>query len=561
MAFHTFPLQPFKAKGKAVSLSFIFLAIATLLLAACGNPPANNNGAPKVLKAIAYTNGTYTESFTPFKSNPNDGTFMIYEPLMFVDDITGQETPMLATGHQFNSDNTQVSYTIRQGVKWSDGQAFTADDVVFTFNLIKTNPAADINGVWTYLSGVQKTDANTVTFTFAKAYPPAVPYIDAVNIVAQHAWPTDTSPDKEVNGTPVGTGPMKLKSFTPQLITLEKNPDYWQASQVKVDEVQYQAVGNAQAAILALTSHQVDWAGVFSPAVNTFVQNDSTHNHQYMVPVAPVTLILNQTIYPLNQLPVRQAISAALDRQQMSTAGEAGLEPVINPTALTAGQISAGYGDPQLTSLSFGAPDPNKADQILTAAGYTKGADGIYVDPKGGKLSFTAEVPSDFNDYVQNLQIAAQNLKAAGIDLKVNQVSDDAYFGDRGSGNYQIMMVGALYGPTPFYYFNDILNSANIGKGGLNWPHWSDPATDQFLNQYATTTDPNVQKQALFGLEKIIVNQLPMIPLLGAVEFFEYTTNNWTGWPTPDNPYAVGSPYTRSTGDNEQVILHLTPAS
>ncbi|HEY7349092.1 MAG TPA: ABC transporter substrate-binding protein [Ktedonobacterales bacterium] len=557
MAFHTFPLRSFKAKGTAASLSFIFLVVATLLLAACGNPPANNSG-PKVLKAIANTNGSYTESFTPFGANPNDGTFMIYEPMVFVDAINGQETPMLATAHTFNSDNTQLSFTIRQGVKWSDGQAFTADDVVFTFNLLKQYPAADGNALWSYLSSVEKSDPNTVVFTFKTANVPLLPYIEGVNIVPQHTWQTAGDPTKFVNSTPIGTGPMKLKSFTAQLITLVKNSDYWQADKVKVDELQYQAVGNAQAAILALQSHTVDWSGVFSPAVNTFVKADSAHNHQYMVPVAPVSLILNQTIYPLNQLPVRQAISVALDRQQMSSAGEAGLEPVISPTGLTAGQKD--FMDPQYASLTFGAPDPNKAAQILTSAGYTKGSDGIFVDPHGGKLSFTAEVPSDFNDYVQNLQIAAQNLKAAGIDLKVNQVSDDSYFNDRGSGNYQIMMVGALYGPTPFYYFNDILNSANIGQGGLNWPRWKDTATDQFLNQYATSTDPNVQKQALYGIQKIMVEQLPVIPLLGAIEFFEYTTVKWTGWPTPDNPYAIGSPYTRPPGDNTQVILHLTPA-
>jgi peptide/nickel transport system substrate-binding protein len=556
MVSHLFP----KGKGKAALVVGIFLVIATLLLSACGSTGNNNNSGPKVLKAIANTNGKYTESFSPFSSSPNDGTFMIYEPLVFVDAITGQETPMLATGHTFNSNNTQLSFTIRQGVKWSDGNDFSADDVVFTFNLLHQYPAADSSALWSYLSSVQKTDPNTVVFTFKKADPPLLPYIEGINIVPQHAWQNAGDPTKFVNATPVGTGPMKLKSFTPQLITLEKNTDYWQASQVKVDEVQYQAVGNAQAAILALTNHTVDWSGVFSPAVNTFVQKDTAHNHQYMVPVAPVSLILNQTIYPLNQLPVRQAISVALDRQQMSTAGEAGLEPVISPTGLTAGQIKAGYEDPQYANLTFGAPDPNKAQQILTSAGYTKGADGIFVDPKGGKLSFTAEVPSDFNDYVQNLQIAAQNLKAAGIDLKVNQVSDDSYFSDRGSGNYQIMMVGALYGPTPFYYYNDILNSANIGQGGLNWPRWKDATTDQLLNQYASSTDPNVQKQALFGIEKIIVEQLPIIPLLGAIEFFEYTTVNWTGWPTPDNPYAIGSPYNRPPGDNTQVILHLTPA-
>ncbi len=546
-------------KGKPILILGSALVLVMLLLSACGST-AKSSG-PKILTAIGNTGGSYTESFSPFGSNPNNGTFgLIFEPLVFVDAITGQETPMLATGHSFNSDGTQLTMTIRSGVKWSDGQPFTADDVVFTFDLLQQYPAADANGLWSYLSSVQKTDANTVVFTFKKPYLPLLPYIEGTNIVPQHIWQNAGDPTKFVNPNPVGTGPFTLKSFSPQLIIYKKNPNYWQASKVQVDEVHFEAVSTAQAAILALQSHTVDWSAVFSPAANTFAQKDPTHNHVYMVPVAPVSLILNQTIYPLNQLPVRQAISDALDRTQMSTAGEAGLEPVISPTGLTAGQIEAGYEDPQFANLTFGAPDPAKSEQILTAAGYTKGSDGIFIDPHGHRLSFTAEVPNDFSDYVQNLQIAATNLKAAGIELNVNQVSDDSYFSDRGSGNYQIMMVGALYGPTPFYYFNDILNSANIGNGGLNWPRWNDPATDKLLNEYATSTDPNVQKQALYGIEQIIVNQLPIIPLLGAVEFFEYTTANWTGWPTPSNPYAIGSAYNRPPGDNEQVILHLTPA-
>src|SRR5262245_12480401 len=105
MALHTFPLRSFKVKGAAASVSFVLLVLFALLLSACGNNTSNNGGS-KVLKAIANTNSTYTESHSPFASNPNDGTFLVYEPMVFVDAINGQETPMLATGHQFNSDNT-----------------------------------------------------------------------------------------------------------------------------------------------------------------------------------------------------------------------------------------------------------------------------------------------------------------------------------------------------------------------------------------------------------------------------------------------------------------------
>ncbi len=123
-------------------------------------------------------------------------------------------------------------------------------------------------------------------------------------------------------------------------------------------------------------------------------------------------------------------------------------------------------------------------------------------------------------------------------------------------------MTGGFFGPTPYYYYEPLLNSTHIGgANATNWEHWNDPKTDQLLNQYASTSDPNVQKQAIQGLSDIMADQLPVIPVLDAIQFFEYTTVNWTGWPTPQNPYAIGSAYPLAAGDNEQVVLHLTPVS
>src|SRR5437762_10355742 len=104
---------------------------------------------------------------------------------------------MLATNYQWNSANTQVTFTIRQNVKWNDGQAFTADDVAFTFNLIKQYPSADSAGVWSFLKSVTASDAKTVVMTFLKAYPPALPLIAGkVNIVPKHVYESAGDPTK-----------------------------------------------------------------------------------------------------------------------------------------------------------------------------------------------------------------------------------------------------------------------------------------------------------------------------------------------------------------------------
>ncbi len=564
MASGWIPRGASRAKGNVVSVVFIFALVSIFVLSGCGGSSSNAHTGPRVLTSLGFVGGSFTQNMSPFSPNVNVGIDgPVYENLEFVNGVTGQETPMLATGHQYSADNKQLTFTTRQNVKWSDNQAFSAKDVEFTFNMLKQYPSADTAGLWTHLTSVQASDANTVVMTFSDAVPPLLPFIEGTYIVPQHIWSSVGDPTKFVNPTPVGTGPMKLKSFTAQQISYVKNTGYWQADKVKVDELDYPAVNSNDSALLKLASHQADWAGIFNAALNTaFVQKDTAHNYVYMVPVVPVQIVPNLKNPLLSQLPVRQAISAALDRNQMSTSGEAGLEQPASPTGLMPGQES--YLDPKYNGKlpDFGAADAAKAGQILQGAGFTKGSDGIYADAHGKKLSFKVTVPGDFSDYVQDLQIAQQSLQAAGIALDINKVSDDNWRSDRSSGNFDLLMTGGFFGPTPYYYLEPLLHSTHIGgTGASNWPQWNDKKTDDLLNQYAGTSDPSVQKQAIQGLTAIMADQLPVIPVLDAIQFFEYTTTNWTGWPTPANPYAIGSAYSLAAGDNEQVILHLTPVS
>ncbi len=536
------------------------LAIMVGSLAACGG----STGATThhVLTAICSVGGSYTEDMSPFSPNVNCGVEgLLYENLEYVNGVTGQVTPMLATGYTFSSDNMTLTFTIRQGVKWSDGKTFDANDVAFTFNMLKQYPDADAQGLWGFLSSVTATNATTVVMQFKTPAPTELPFIQGTYIVPQHLWANVGDPAKYTNTSPIGTGPMTLSSFSPQLIKYVKNANYWQASKVKVDELDYPVVNSNDTALLKMASGQADWTAIFDPAVQTaFVSKDPAHNFSAPVPVVPVQIVPNLTDPLLSQLPVRQAISAALDRHAMSVSGEAGFEQPASPTGLMPGQEK--YLDPKYngTLPSFPAASPSAADTILTQAGFTKGSDGIYA--KGGhELKFSVTVPGDYSDYVADLGIAQQNLQAAGIGLTLNKVSDDAFRTDRATGNFQLLMSGGFFGPTPYYYLEPLLHSTHIGgANGTDWSQWKDPTTDKLLNDYASTSDASKQQQDLIQLTDIMANDLPVIPVLDAVQFFEYTTVHWTGWPTAQNLYAVGSAYSLPAGDNEQVILHLTPA-
>jgi len=532
------------------------LVIFGMLLAACGGgststQPSSSTGAKStVLTVNTSITGTYTRTFSPFGTNPNPGARgLVYETLLYFNAINGNVTPWLASSYKFSDDAKSLTFTLRQGVKWSDGQAFSSDDVLFTLNMIKQYPAADANGLWTYIDSVTAPDANTVTLTLKQPYTPIVWRVGGQTyIVSKHLWSSVGDPTKYADANPVGTGPYLVNQFSPQLVDYKKNPNYWQPGKPAVTEVKYPAFNSNTNSELLMDQGQFDWSGIFTPNIEkTFVSRDPAHYHYWFPSAAPVMLYLNLTKAPFNQLPVRQAISSALDRQKMYQVAESGYEPVASPTGLVLPNNSA-YLDPQYSNTTF-TQDTAKAKQLIQSATGVSGK------------TFNLNVVTGWTDWVTICQIVAANLKDLGMNVTVNPISYDSYVADLQNGNFDMAISWTNPGPTPYYLFDTLLNSkytAAVGqKANSNWQRWKDAETDQLLNQYATSTDQTKQKQAIYGLEKIMVDSLPSIPLVYGATWYEYTTTHFTGWPDKDNPYATPSPYTYP--DAEVVILNLKP--
>ncbi|HZS76020.1 MAG TPA: ABC transporter substrate-binding protein [Ktedonobacteraceae bacterium] len=553
---------------RAKTAFLTLLVVFTMILAACGGGSNNNNGPKtngKVVLRVAAQSYDFAQSgFNPYNGHPNAGILgLVYETLYFVNVNGGAFTPMLATSYQWNSDNTQLTFTIRQNVKWNDGQPFTADDVAFTFNAMKQYPAADGAGVWQYLTSVQATGPNTVVMTFQKAYPPVLATIAGkVYIIPKHVFASVGDPTKYLTDHPVGTGPFTLTRYQPDLAVYDKFAGYWQASQVKIDEVRFPEYKDNATLQLALPKGEVDWAGYFSPTLQQdFVAKDPAHNHLFMDAINLYSICVNQKDPMLGGAagrPIRLALSYALDRSQIAAQATAGLEPPGSMTGLVLPTMNS-WLDPQFANLPTSA-DTAKAEKFLTDAGFTKGSDGIY-QKNGQRLSFTLRSVDSYSDWNAAAKLIATEAKAVGIEIKNVTVGEDNYYTLRTDGkyDYQLMFCGMVGGPTPFYLYNQYLNSNQIGQGKFNFVAWNDPTTDQYLNQYASTTDQNAQKQAIAGIEKVFVENQPFIPLWTGADYDEYSTKNFTGWPDQSNPYASGSPNTAP--DYEIVILHLQPVS
>lgn len=507
------------------------------------------SGPPIVM--VPGQGGQFQENFNPY-SGLIGTQGLIYQPLFYFNPA-GQAVPLLGQSFAWSNGNHTLTVMLRKGVKWSDGKPFTSADVVFSFNLLKRFPQLDGAGIWKVISSVKAVGAYEVQFTFPT---PNVPYeyymLGTTYIVPQHIWASVKDPTKSINPHPVGTGPFVLTSFSPEMYTFGPNSSYW-GGKPRVSQVQVPAYSSGQSATLALLEKKIDWTGLFIPHIDrVYVSRDAQNNHYWFSSYGGANMIYTNLTDPLlSQLPVRKAISLGIDRQKVSQLGEYGYEPPANPAGYSlppAGQV---WMNPKLPK-SF-VYNPTEAVQILEKAGFKKNSQGIFVSPKGQPLSFTLDVVSGWTDWDADCALIAQQLKQIGIQVSVQQLAFGAYYQDLSTGHFQMAMSWSGSGPTPYYMYQPLFQPG----GPANWDHWNNPYTTRLLAMYEHSSNPAVQRQAVYGLESAMAYSLPYIPLVYGVGWNEYSTKSYVGWPSASNPYAAGSPWIAPS--NGLILARLQP--
>jgi len=528
---------------------------------------SSSSGSSSTLVMESSPESTITQAFNPFIATQAifgmgaDG--LIYEPLLQFDIAAPPKYyPWLATSYQWSNGGKTVTFTIRPGVKFSNGTPMTPADVAFTYNLVKANKAINLAGL--AISSVS-TSGNTVTLTFPAAQYTNLQSIAGVPILPQSIWSKVGNPATYADANPVGTGPYKLKTFTPQGFTLSKNTSYWQISKVKVPNVYFPVYTSNTGALSALFSDQIDWTGNFIPGLQKdFVAKAPAYHHFWEAPGSTNALIPNLNKWPTNQLAVRKAISLAVNRTVLATEGEAGLEnPVLNASAITLPTYSAWSG-PVASDTVSATGDAAGAQAVLKAAGYTKGSNGFF--QKGGKtVSVTLISPAAYTDYAEVGSIAAQELKNAGIDATFQGISVNAWNQDMATGNFTLAEHWSNGGVTPYNLYDNWLDSAlyNGTAATGDYEGLKNPAIDTALANLAGASTVADQTTALTPIAKYVEANLPVIPITTASDWFEYNSQHWVGWPTQSNPYESGQPSgsnnNAGTGTDEVVILHLSP--
>jgi peptide/nickel transport system substrate-binding protein len=500
---------------------------------------------------------TWPCQFNPFNPAVNqEAVGFVYEPLIFVNLLNNQaETPMLASSYKWSDDKKSIVFTIRDGVTWNDGQAFSADDVAFTFNLMKQTPATDLYALWTG-AGLQSVTAsgNQVTMTFSdSAQPYFFNFANQVGIVPKHIFSAGDAaahPDTWADPNPVGTGPFMVNPCTPNNIQYTANPAYWQKGKPYIQKVEYPAYLDNGPANNDLAAGKAQWGSQFIPNIKAFYLNKSKDNNTWSPPVTNVNIFPNlDPSHPAtSKLAVRQAIASAIDRSQVALIGEGGQQPAANQTGVVTPTFNKYFDSGAVSSAGYDKPNVDKAKQLMSSAGYSS----------SNPLKLTIITITGYTDWDASLALIKQELQPIGIDLTISDLAQQTFDDQLFNGNYDLAYYGEPGGPTPYYELRQILyskNSAPIGQqANSNYERYNNPDVDKLFDQYATADDAG-QVSILKQVEAAMLKDVPIIPTTESVDWFQYNTSDIQGWPTKDNPYC--QPAAFNIPDVGQLLTHI----
>lgn len=476
-----------------------------------------------------------------------------------------------------------LTITLPKGAKWSDGNAFTSKDVVGSWNVRWLQK----NSNWNALADVVAKDDSTVDFMITRPGPAILDVILRSEVIRPYAqyskfmdYATDLrkkagdrdsdeakkmvadlaafKPDSAVVYGPFNVDP---KSVTEAQFTQVKNPTGFNADKIDFSKVVVYYGDTTAAMPLYLSSDQDYTSNAYSPANLDTLRALGPH---IQVLGGPGTngpgMYFNNDVYPLGKKEVRQAIAYAIDRvQNCKVAFGESCRPVKYEVGFTDAAVPTWFTADQIAKFNTYNYDPAKAEALLKGIGFTKGADGVWVDDKGKKMEFELIVPNDFTEYLASSENVAQQLKKFGINVTVKPYPSATRGDVHKAGQYQISMdIGFRFTYFhPFVSYDYSLRPGVVAIGnknnptgpqgarGINFPY--DQKTpdgkqinlDEYITKMSEGFDTEAQKPYVLAVAQVFNDQLPVLPM-----FERYLTDpidtktRVTGWlPITDKIY------------------------
>lgn len=519
--------QPASSKAAATSQ-----AAGTASKAEAAASKAESAATGGTLRIGEYVLDTQMANKSPFAtSGVFDGMLdIIYEPLFTYNEKKGALEPALATEFAWNDAKTELTYTLNDKVKWHDGTALTADDVVYTMTILKDNPTFDKYALWSKLSDV-KADGNKVIFTTSQPFVALPQYMSKVRIAPKHIWEKEDAANF-VNDTPVGTGPFVFDKYTAGTsVELKAFADYWNGAP-KVDGMLIIMYNTAPNVTLGLLKGEVD-ATFGTMAMSSIPEFQSKENAQMDIyaGLGNFSVLMNHENELLSDVAVRKAMAMAINQSDLIAKGEYN---GVLPTSI--GWLPDLFGDnvnqEAKASLTF---DLEGAKKVLEDAGYTKGADNVY-QKDGKRLSFTYHNASGAPAQQMEAGMIQQWLLNLGVEIIPKLATWPELTQLAQTGKYDLLQMGINFPPDAYAALNSCFNSsmtAATGEAtpGLNYFRYRNADMDKLLEQASAETDEAKLKELYDQMQDILAKDfvfLPMYNSSGHIPYYDGT--KITGW-------------------------------
>lgn len=424
---------------------------------------------------LVYGSGDYTR-INPAMDEHGEINILIFNGLTGHDG-DNQVVPGLAKSWEFDEDTCTYTFHLEEGVKWHDGEDFTAEDVKFTIEAIMDPENGSENAPnYEDVQSIDVIDDHTIAFHLDA---PNVAFLDYMTmaVLPEHLLAGEDMQESDFFRHPIGTGPYKLAEWDEgQAITLEKNEEYFKG-EPKIDEVVFKIVPDDNAKAMQMQSGELDLALLTPKDAQMFADQGGYTCYDMKTSDYRGILFNFANEYWTENKDIIPAVCYGLDR-------EAIIQSVLLGQGMTAyGPLQRNiYNNENVEHYDY---NPEKAKEILENAGCTMGEDGFYYR-NGEKLGFVISVGAGDQVRIDIAQAAAQQLKEIGMDVSVEVPAQVDW------GRQMAYLIG--WG-SPFDADDHTYKVFGTDKGA-NYSGYSNELVDQYLTEARQSDDPEVRKEA-----------------------------------------------------------------
>ncbi len=406
--------------------------------------------------------------------------------------------PSLATSWTYSDGGKTLTMKIRPNVKFHNGEVMTSEDVKFSFERIldeKTAAAARSN--FTGITAIEAPDASTVVFKMKEANAAILASMATANasIISKKLVSGGADPGKEV----FGTGPFKLNKWEPgKTLLLDANKDYWIAGLPYLDRIDFRTIPDEASILAGLRAGTLDWGMINDPRVAITAGSASSKLTIQRAPaLAYHVLQLNPAREMFKNVKVRQAISCAIDRQQVLDTASLGEGEVVGPATPPFYRLP-------LDQLFCYKKDLDKSKALLADAGVK--------ELKFTIIAATGEPPTAVAE-AQNIQ---SQLKALGIEAKIETLELGVYVDRWLKGDFDAAVALNGGNPDPHVMFVRYWTSTgNLGKVS----NYNTPEIDKLMADGINTTDPAARKKIYDQIQLKLTEAAPWVWLYVGYEY------------------------------------------